>query len=115
MCGIVGAIHFNQQPVRADMIEQMANTLKHRDPDDAGVFVDRMVGLGHRRLKIIDLSPAGHQPMCNEDGTVRHLQRGDLQLFGPASGAGSSRPHIRFPNRHRGRCPRLRGVGRAVR
>ena len=63
MCGIVGAIHLNQQPVRADVIEQMANILKHRGPDDAGVFVDRVVGLGHRRLTIIDLSAAGHQPM----------------------------------------------------
>ena len=53
MCGIVGAFRFNQQPVRADMVEQMVNTLKHRGPDDAGVFVDGVVGLGHRRLKII--------------------------------------------------------------
>src|SRR5712691_4942190 len=81
MCGIVGAIHFNQQPVRAAVIEQMANTLKHRGPDDAGVFVDGMVGLGHRRLKIIDLSPAGHQPMCNEDGTIWVTYNGEIYNF----------------------------------
>lgn len=81
MCGIVGAIHFNQQPVGADVIEQMANTLKHRGPDDAGVFVDGMVGLGHRRLKIIDLSPAGHQPMCNEDGTIWVTYNGEIYNF----------------------------------
>src|SRR5678816_1193925 len=81
MCGIVGAIHFTQHPVRTDVIEQMANTLKHRGPDDAGIFVDRMVGLGHRRLSIVDLSPAGHQPMCNEDGSVWLVFNGEIYNY----------------------------------
>jgi asparagine synthase (glutamine-hydrolysing) len=81
MCGIVGAIYFNHQPVRAEVIEQMADALRHRGPDDAGVFVDGVVGLGHRRLKIIDLSPAGHQPMGNEDGTIQVTYNGEIYNF----------------------------------
>ncbi len=81
MCGIVGAIYLNQQPVRADVIERMASALQHRGPDDAGVFVDGMAGLGHRRLKIIDLSPAGHQPMSNEDGAIWITYNGEIYNF----------------------------------
>lgn len=81
MCGIVGSIHFDQRPVQPGYIEQMANVLKHRGPDDAGVFIDRSVGLGHRRLKIIDLSPAGHQPMSNADETVWITFNGEIYNF----------------------------------
>jgi len=81
MCGIVGAIYLNQHPVRADVIERMASALRHRGPDDAGVFVDGVAGLGHRRLKIIDLSPAGHQPMSNEDGTIWITYNGEIYNF----------------------------------
>jgi asparagine synthase (glutamine-hydrolysing) len=81
MCGIVGAIYFNHQPVRAEVIEHMADALRHRGPDDAGVFLDKVVGLGHRRLKIIDLSPAGRQPMGNEDGTIHVTYNGEIYNF----------------------------------
>ena len=63
------------------MIERMAAVLQHRGPDDAGVFVDGIVGLGHRRLKIIDLSPRGHQPMSNEDGTIWVTYNGEIYNF----------------------------------
>jgi len=58
----------------------MANTMVHRGPDDAGVYVssDRRIGLGFRRLSIIDRSPAGHQPMCNEDGSVWIVFNGEV-------------------------------------
>jgi asparagine synthase (glutamine-hydrolysing) len=81
MCGIVGAIYLNGQLVQADVIERMASALRHRGPDDAGVFVDGAAGLGHRRLKIIDLSPAGHQPMSNEDGTIWLTYNGEIYNF----------------------------------
>jgi asparagine synthase (glutamine-hydrolysing) len=48
----------------------MAAAQTHRGPDDGGLFQDARVVLGHRRLAIIDLSPTGHQPMSNEDGTI---------------------------------------------
>jgi len=81
MCGIVGAIHLREQPIEARLIEQMANVLTHRGPDDAGVFVDGQVGLGHRRLKIIDLSSAGHQPMSNKDETIWITFNGEIYNF----------------------------------
>jgi asparagine synthase (glutamine-hydrolysing) len=81
MCGIVGAVHFDQQPVRACAIQQMNDILRHRGPDDAGVLVDGAAGLGHRRLTIIDLSPAGHQPMSNEDGTIWVTYNGEIYNF----------------------------------
>ena len=66
MCGIVGKIYFaKDKEVIVSQVEQMSESIKHRGPDDDGVYIspDRKVGLGHRRLSIIDLSPLGHQPM----------------------------------------------------
>src|SRR5262245_45991255 len=58
----------------------MRDTMTHRGPDDAGVYLspDRRLGLGHRRLSIVDLSPAGRQPMSNEDGTVWITFNGEI-------------------------------------
>jgi asparagine synthase (glutamine-hydrolysing) len=63
------------------MVEQLTSRIAHRGPDDAGVFLDRELGLGHRRLSIIDLSEAGHQPMTNEDGTVVVSFNGEIYNF----------------------------------
>src|SRR3989344_586915 len=65
MCGIAGKISFASQKITAQEIEMMNDAIKHRGPDDGGVYIspDGKVGLGHRRLSIIDLSPLGHQPM----------------------------------------------------
>ena len=60
MCGIAGFIDKSRT---ADDLAAMTNTLWNRGPDDEGFYLDNGVGLGHRRLSIIDLSPAGHQPM----------------------------------------------------
>jgi asparagine synthase (glutamine-hydrolysing) len=74
MCGIVGAVVFNTSPFRVSepYLCRMRDVMTHRGPDGAGVWIatDGRVGLGHRRLSIIDLSDAAAQPMCNEDGTV---------------------------------------------
>lgn len=69
MCGITGKISFTDKPVSEQEIEAMNHTILHRGPDDGGVFVssNKKVGLGHRRLSIIDLSPLGHQPMSYLD------------------------------------------------
>src|SRR6266446_3123851 len=58
----------------------MRDTMTHRGPDDAGIYIspDGRVGLGHRRLSIVDLSPAGRQPMSNEDGTVWITFNGEI-------------------------------------
>lgn len=74
MCGIVGAMVIGNGnfPVTGPYIAGMRDTMAHRGPDGAGAWVspDGRVGLGHRRLSIIDLSAEAAQPMCNEDGTL---------------------------------------------
>ncbi len=81
MCGISGILGFADSfPVTELLAQDMATSQRHRGPDDAGVWADpaRRVALSHRRLSIIDLSPAGHQPMCNEDGTVWITYNGEV-------------------------------------
>lgn len=65
MCGITGKISFSSKNISDQEIETMNDAIKHRGPDDGGSYIspDGKVGLGHRRLSIIDLSPLGHQPM----------------------------------------------------
>jgi asparagine synthase (glutamine-hydrolysing) len=71
MCGICGALATSSGFATAeDVVTQMRETLVHRGPDDGGTWCAPGIGLGHRRLSIIDLSADGHQPMSNEDGTV---------------------------------------------
>lgn len=62
-------------------MEQMTASQVHRGPDDSGLFQDRYVALGHRRLSIIDLSPAGHQPMPNKDGTIWVTYNGEIYNY----------------------------------
>jgi asparagine synthase (glutamine-hydrolysing) len=82
MCGIVGIYEYavNAPGVTESLIMAMRDQMTHRGPDDAGVYLtpDRRVGLGHRRLSIVDLSPAGHNPMPNEDETVWITYNGEI-------------------------------------
>ena len=68
MCGIVGVCHLNGEPVSRALLKRMTDVLAYRGPDGEGHFTDGPVGLGHRRLAIIDLSEAARQPMANETG-----------------------------------------------
>jgi len=70
MCGITGQLGGNQGQGLEQTVRRMADTLLHRGPDDGGVWMDEAAGiaLGHRRLSILDLSPAGHQPMASASG-----------------------------------------------
>jgi asparagine synthase (glutamine-hydrolysing) len=78
MCGICGVFNFDRlQPVDRDVLEAMNARIVHRGPDDAGFYIAENVGLAMRRLSIIDLA-AGHQPMCNEDGTVWIVFNGEI-------------------------------------
>lgn len=82
MCGITGIIYFDSdKAVDPVLLDRMKNQLSHRGPDDQGIFLDKNVGLGFRRLSIIDLSPQGHQPMCNEDGTIWIVFNGEIYNF----------------------------------
>jgi asparagine synthase (glutamine-hydrolysing) len=67
MCGITGIIQQNNQPVRKSELDKMNELVAHRGPDDAGLFLHQSIGLAHRRLSILDLSPKGHQPMRIHD------------------------------------------------
>ena len=66
MCGIVGQVNFDNSPVSPSFLKKMTDCIKHRGPDGEGHWIEENVGLGHRRLSIIDLSPAGHQPMISQ-------------------------------------------------
>jgi asparagine synthase (glutamine-hydrolysing) len=82
MCGIAGVLSFKNSSfqVSSAYLERMTEILAHRGPDGAGAWVapDRRVGLGHRRLSIIDLSTAASQPMSNEDGSLWVTFNGEI-------------------------------------
>src|SRR6266478_1391473 len=79
MCGFAGILDLSGAPApeRSVILKRMTRTLVHRGPDDEGYFVDEFVGLGHRRLSIIDLE-GGRQPMGNEDGSVWVVCNGEI-------------------------------------
>lgn len=101
MCGICGEIDFYNKRIQVNVTQRMCDVLAHRGPDDEGmVFIKEdqywevkkssellpkeagyEVSLGHRRLSIIDLSEAGHQPMCNEDGKIWIVFNGEIYNF----------------------------------
>ena len=82
MCGICGILHFegSSQPVNEDLLRTMTEKIRHRGPDSDGIYLSpqKNLGFGFRRLAIVDLSPAGNQPMCNEDGTVWIVFNGEV-------------------------------------
>jgi len=81
MCGIAGIISENpDRVVSPAAVRRMCDRLSHRGPDDEGIYVAGAVGLGMRRLSIIDLS-GGHQPIHNEDGTVWLVFNGEIYNF----------------------------------
>lgn len=81
MCGICGKLMFdNEATVSPELVKAMADTIYHRGPDDEGYYVSGPVGLGFRRLSIIDLK-TGHQPVPNEDGTVQIIFNGEIYNF----------------------------------
>jgi asparagine synthase (glutamine-hydrolysing) len=80
MCGIVAVFRRDGAPVVADDLAAMRDSMTHRGPDDCGLYLDGPVGLGHRRLSIIDLG-GGHQPMANERGTAHVVFNGEIYNY----------------------------------
>ena len=80
MCGICGIYNFNGQAVNKVSLEKMNHTLVHRGPDGEGYYFEKNIGLGHRRLSIIDLE-GGKQPMGNEDGSIQVVFNGEIYNF----------------------------------
>jgi asparagine synthase (glutamine-hydrolysing) len=97
VCGICGYVAERGGPSREEL-ERMNDTMRLRGPDDRGIWLGEGVGLGHRRLSIIDLSPDGRQPMGNEDGTVQVVFNGEIYNFGELRGELEARGH-RFRSR----------------
>src|SRR5919201_837930 len=81
MCGIAGIFDLRGRPVADSEVQAMSDEIRHRGPDDAGHYVEQGLGLANRRLAIIDLSRAGHQPMANEDGSLLLVYNGELYNF----------------------------------
>src|SRR5579863_9240501 len=83
MCGIAGLFRREGGIVTEDVmaVGRATDAQAHRGPDDSGLYHDGSIVLGHRRLAIIDLSSAGHQPMENEDGTVRVVYNGEIYNY----------------------------------
>ena len=85
MCGFVGALRIGPGDATLDagVLERMRDRLAHRGPDDSGLWIapNGRVGFGHRRLSIVDLSSAGHQPMVSADGRHVLVYNGELYNY----------------------------------
>jgi asparagine synthase (glutamine-hydrolysing) len=81
MCGIAGLINLNGEPVCPVILKKMTDAIAHRGPDGEGQWVEGNVGIGHRRLAIIDLSPAGHQPMITGDHRYALSYNGEIYNY----------------------------------
>lgn len=84
MCGLAGVVHAEPtRDVPAEVVRAMCDAIAHRGPDDAGVHVAGGVGLGSRRLAIVDLSARGHMPMATDDGRYHIVYNGEVYNAGP--------------------------------
>jgi asparagine synthase (glutamine-hydrolysing) len=81
MCGIAGILKSADAPVPLDILQKMARAIAHRGPDGDGFFQHGSAGLCHRRLAILDLSPAGHQPMSSSDGRWTISYNGEVYNY----------------------------------
>jgi asparagine synthase (glutamine-hydrolysing) len=81
MCGIAGLLHVDGAPVSPAVLQRMTDAVAHRGPDGEGHWIEGNVGIGHRRLAIIDLSPAGHQPMVSADHRYVLSYNGEIYNF----------------------------------
>src|SRR5688572_26535038 len=98
MCGIAGVLNLDGQPAARATLKRMTDAIAHRGPDGEGVHTDGPLGLGHRRLAIIDLSPGGSQPMATPDGRYVVSYNGELYNFQDLRGELEERGH-RFRSR----------------
>ena len=81
MCGFVGFTDKRNQKEKEKILKKMSERIAHRGPDSGGLFADDACGLGFRRLAVLDLSPAGNQPLCSEDKTKFLVFNGEVYNF----------------------------------
>jgi len=94
MCGICGKLEFDPEArIAPNLVKKMADAIIHRGPDDEGYYVKGQIGLGFRRLSIIDLS-GGHQPLSNEDGSIWIIFNGEIYNYQELRSELISKGHI---------------------
>lgn len=93
MCGIAGVVNFKNEPVFEQSIKNMTDSISHRGPDGEGQFVHCNVGLGHRRLAILDLSSSGKQPMFCDSARFVLTYNGEIYNFKSLRGELESKGH----------------------
>jgi asparagine synthase (glutamine-hydrolysing) len=95
MCGINGIALSSRSGRTVDgrVLERMRDVIRHRGPDDEGIFIDGRVGLGHRRLSIVDVA-SGHQPMTNEDGSLHITYNGEIYNHADFRASLEERGHV---------------------
>jgi asparagine synthase (glutamine-hydrolysing) len=98
MCGIAGILNLDGTSVDARLLQRMTAVLAHRGPDGEGFYTDGALGLGHRRLRIIDLSERGKQPLSNEDKTVWVTFNGEIYNYRELRASLTKRGHIFYSN-----------------
>lgn len=81
MCGICGIFNLDGEPVPHRLIKSMTDAIAHRGPDGEGHYIDVNIALGHRRLAVLDPTPAGHQPMADKEGHVTLVYNGEIYNF----------------------------------
>lgn len=81
MCGFAAVIAFSDNAVELQRVNRMGSELIHRGPDDEGIYIDKRGALAFRRLSILDLSPAGHQPMLSSDGSFAMVFNGEIYNY----------------------------------
>lgn len=81
MCGIAGVIHLDGRPVEATTLQAMTDAIAHRGPDGEGQWIERNIGIGHRRLAIIDLSAQAAQPMLSHDARYVLSYNGEIYNY----------------------------------
>src|SRR3954449_11430722 len=94
MCGICGHFIFNGDAPQRSTIAAMCNTIVHRGPDDEGIYVAPSIGLGERRLAIIDLRPEAAAPLTNEDGSLWLVFNGEIYNFQAVRADLKARGHL---------------------
>ena len=81
MCGIAGIVNLDDSHVHGKILKLMAESISHRGPDGEGIYVDRNLGFAHKRLAIIDITEAGHQPMASKDNKIVLSYNGEIYNF----------------------------------
>ncbi|MFF2156469.1 asparagine synthase (glutamine-hydrolyzing) [Paenibacillus chitinolyticus] len=93
MCGITGIMYFEDREPSVSMLQQMTDVIHHRGPNDSGFWTENRIGLGFRRLSIIDIAE-GHQPLCNEDESVWIIFNGEIYNYKSLRSMLQDRGHV---------------------